>query len=123
MARGSRTAAAPFGLICGFPVASVSSEHWGYVAGIGVASHPQGAAVAEAVAFWGGPGCTELPFPVCKTGHRPWDLTTGAKMYGCARHSGERKRRIDAAGGHLRPGWESFDQWGAAPPPPPPPRQ
>ena len=57
MARGSRTPAAPFGFICGFPVATVSSEHWGYVAGQ-APTHAQGVAVAAAVAFWGGPGCT-----------------------------------------------------------------
>jgi hypothetical protein len=99
----------------------VSSEHYGYVAGQAL-THAQGAAVVDAMTFWGGAACSELPFPVCKTSHKPWDPATGAKMYGCVRHSGERKRRIDAAGGHLRPGWASFDQWGDAPPPPPPPK-
>ena len=98
----------PFGYICGFPVQHVASELWGYVSGQ-AATHAQGAAVAAAVARWGGAGCSELPFPVCKTGYRPWDPASGAKMYGCPRHSGERKRRIDAAG--MRPGWASFDQW------------
>jgi hypothetical protein len=98
----------PFGFICGFPVQHVASELWGYVSGQ-AATHAQGAAVAAAVLHWGGPGCTELPFPVCKTGYKPFDPVTGAKMFGCARHSAERKSRIKAAG--LRPGWASFDQW------------
>lgn len=98
----------PFGFICGHPVQSVASELWGYVSGQ-AATHAQGLAVAAAVSYWGGPACTELPWPVCKTGYKPFDPVSGAQLFGCPRHSGERKRRILAAG--LRPGWASFDQW------------
>ena len=57
--------------------------------------------------FWGGPTCTELPFPVCKTGYRPFDAQ-GNRLYGCSRHSELRAQRIAKAGGALRPGWQSF---------------
>jgi hypothetical protein len=65
LSRHSCTREVPFGFICGFPVKSVSSEHWGFVAG-GEVEHAQAIAVASAVATWAAPGCSELPFPVCK---------------------------------------------------------
>ena len=102
----------PFGFICGFPVKSVSSEHWGFVAG-GEVEHAQATAVASAVATWAAPGCSELPFPVCKTGYRPWDPETGEQLFGCSRHSAIRAARIRSGGGYTRPGWASFDQWPA----------
>lgn len=110
----------PYGYICGFPVKSVSSEHWGYVAG-GQVEHAQAAAVAAAVATWAAPGCSELPFPVCKKGYRPWDPVTGRQLFGCGRHSGIREQRMAAAGGYTRPGWASFNQWPAPPAPAPAP--
>lgn len=99
----------PFGFICGYPVASASSEYWGYVEGQS-GSHPQALAVKAAVERWGGPGCTELAFPVCKTGYRPRDLTTGARLFACARHDAARRAALRAAGWRPRPGWESFRQ-------------
>jgi|APGre2960657444_1045066.scaffolds.fasta_scaffold00708_9 hypothetical protein len=111
MSLASRTPSVPYGYICGYPLASVSSEHWGYIAGVQLSTHAQALAVASAVAFWGGPGVTELPFPVCKTGHRPRDAATGEKLYGCVRHSEMRRKRMEGAGGYTRPGWASFDQW------------
>jgi hypothetical protein len=100
----------PYGFICGFPVKSVSSEHWGYVAG-GEVAHAQASAVAAALAIWAAPGLTELPFPVCKTGYRPFDPVTGRQLFGCGRHSSIREERMAASNGYTRPGWESFCQW------------
>ena len=65
-------------------------------------------------------GGTELGFPVCKRGYRPF-AEDGSRRYGCLKHHELRlenmrqpppkgaKRSED--GLYHRPGWEKFDQW------------
>jgi len=80
----------------------------------------QGRAVKEAVARWGAGGAhTELHFPVCKSGYRPYqlvqDTATGSlvreKLLACPRHHHQRRASIQVNGWNMRPGWASFDQW------------
>lgn len=74
----------------------------------------QATAVKKAVATWAAsPSDTELGFPVCKSGYRPFDLVTGERLYGCVRHHKVRLGRIEANNGYMRPGWIPFDQWPA----------
>jgi hypothetical protein len=54
---------------------------------------------------------TELDFPVCKSGYRPYDPVTGDTMYGCPRHHPLRLERLIKARWQPRPGWAAFDQW------------
>ena len=100
----------PYGFICGFPVASKSSELWGYIKGQQRFSGLQGDAIYAAAAKWGGGKRTELD-NVCKAGYKPFCPRTGAQMFGCRVHSDRRKELIERSGGHLRPGWEPFDQF------------
>lgn len=102
----------PHGFICGFPVQSRSSELWGYI--VTGRSGPQAEAIRKAALLWGGHRNSELGIPVCKTGYRPFNKVSGKRMYGCTEHSHVRQGRIEAHGGYLRPGWESFLQWGGA---------
>jgi len=120
MYRQSQTKAVPYGFICGYPVGGVSSELYGYYEGQGAMSGSQGRAVVEAMQKWGAEeagkgGGTELGFPVCKRGYKPFDQD-GTRLYGCLRHSHLRKEAMDQGGGgadtpYIRPGWESFAQW------------
>jgi hypothetical protein len=121
----SRTKTVPYGFICGYPVGGVSSELYGFYEGQGGKSGLQGEAVVEAMKKWGEneagtAGGTELGFPVCKRGYRPFG-EDGAPRYGCAKHSDLRLEAMrskpprgaaaDADGLYRRPGWERFDQW------------
>ena len=54
---------------------------------------------------------TELDFPVCKSGYRPYDPVTGLSLYGCPRHHPQRMERLIKAEWRLREGWARFDQW------------
>lgn len=121
----SRTKAVPYGFICGFPVQGVSSELYGFYEGQGGKGGRQGEAVVAAMKQWGEgkagtAGGTELGFPVCKRGYRPF-AEDGGRRYGCLKHHELRlenmrqpppkgaKRSED--GLYHRPGWEKFDQW------------
>ena len=121
----SRTKAVPYGFICGYPVAGVSSELYGYYEGQGGKAGAQGAAVVAAMRKWGEneagtAGGTELGFPVCKRGFKPFG-EDGERLFGCAKHNAARVEAMaskppkgsvsDADGRYLRPGWEPFDQW------------
>lgn len=107
----------PYGYICGFPVAGLSSELYGYVRGTMTNRGTQSEAVVEATRRWGrasddGSAATELHVPVCKRGYIPFDAD-GNRMYGCGTHSHARRARMLTPEGelYLRPGWERFDQW------------
>lgn len=121
----SRTKAVPYGFICGYPVAGVSSELYGYYEGQGGRAGAQGAAVVAAMRKWGENeagtvGGTELGFPVCKRGYKPFG-EDGEQLFGCAKHNAARVAAMaskppkgstsDPNGRYLRPGWEPFDQW------------
>lgn len=121
----SRTKAVPYGFICGYPVAGVSSELYGYYEGQGGKAGAQGAAVVAAMRKWGEneagtAGGTELGFPVCKRGFKPF-AEDGERLFGCAKHNAARVEAMaskpprgavtDPEGRYLRPGWEPFDQW------------
>jgi hypothetical protein len=121
----SRTKAVPYGFICGYPVAGVSSELYGYYEGQGGKAGAQGAAVVAAMRKWGEneagtAGGTELGFPVCKRGFKPF-AEDGERLFGCAKHNAARVLAMaskpprgaacDPEGRYLRPGWEPFDQW------------
>ena len=121
----SRTKTVPYGFICGYPVGGVSSELYGFYEGQGGKSGSQGEAVVAAMKKWGEneagtAGGTELGFPVCKRGYKPFG-EDGARMYGCAKHSNLRLEAMrskppegataDTDGLYHRPGWERFDQW------------
>ena len=103
----------------------VSSELYGFYEGQGGKSGSQGEAVVAAMKKWGEneagtAGGTELGFPVCKRGYKPFG-EDGARMYGCAKHSNLRLEAMrskppegataDTDGLYHRPGWERFDQW------------
>jgi len=106
----------PFGYICGYPVSAVASELYGYYPGQLAMLTQQGLAVKQAVARWStDPSKTELDFPVCKSGYRPHDVTTGEPLYGCPRHHAARRARLQESGWRGRPGWEAFHQWEAVP--------
>jgi hypothetical protein len=115
----------PYGFICGYPVAGVSSELYGYYEGQGGKAGAQGAAVVAAMRKWGEneagtAGGTELGFPVCKRGFKPFG-EDGERLFGCAKHNAARVEAMaskpprgastDPEGRYLRPGWEPFDQW------------
>ena len=73
----SRTKTVPYGFICGYPVGGVSSELYGFYEGQGGKSGSQGEAVVAAMKKWGEneagtAGGTELGFPVCKRGYKPF---------------------------------------------------
>ena len=121
----SRTKAVPYGFICGYPVAGVSSELYGYYEGQGGKAGAQGAAVVAAMRKWGENEAgtavgTELGFPVCKRGFKPF-AEDGERLFGCAKHNAARVEAMaskpprgaacDPEGRYLRPGWEPFDQW------------
>ena len=65
-------------------------------------------------------GGTELGFPVCKRGFRPFG-EDGERLFGCAKHNAARVEAmsrkpprgspVEDDGRYLRPGWEPFDQW------------
>jgi hypothetical protein len=65
-------------------------------------------------------GGTELGFPVCKRGFKPF-AEDGERLFGCAKHNAARVEAMaskpprgaacDPEGRYLRPGWEPFDQW------------
>ena len=121
----SRTKTVPYGFICGYPVGGVSSELYGFYEGQGGKSGSQGEAVVAAMKKWGEneagtAGGTELGFPVCKRGYKPFG-EDGARMHGRAKHSNPRLEAMrskppegataDTDGLYHRPGWERFDQW------------
>ena len=75
-------------------MAAVSSELYGYYEGQ-LNMRKQGPAVMEAVAAWSSdPTKTELDFPVCKSGYRPFDPMSGKRLYGCSRHHKLRRQRL-----------------------------
>ena len=121
----SRTKAVPYGFICGDPVAGVSSELYGYYEGQGGKAGAQGASVVAAMKKWGEneagtAGGTELGFPVCKRGFKPFG-EDGEVLFGCGKHNAARYAamsqkppkggQVNEKGLYLRPGWEPFDQW------------
>ena len=90
----SRTKAVPYGFICGYPVAGVSSELYGYYEGQGGKAGAQGAAVVAAMRKWGEneagtAGGTELGFPVCKRGFKPFG-EDGERLSGARKHHAAR---------------------------------
>jgi len=111
----SATETVPCGFICGFPTGGGGDLYGGntYARTSRVPTSAQAEAQAVAAARWGdGPaGREQITHAVCKGKFQPW-RTDGERAYGCFRHHGIRKARIERAG--LRPGWESFEQW---PPP------
>jgi|TARA_B110000977_G_scaffold64834_1_gene88252 hypothetical protein len=127
MYSSSRTRRVPYGFICGYPVAGVSSELYGYYEGQGGKAGAQGTAVVAAMRTWGEgeagtAGGTELGFPVCKRGFKPFS-EDGEPLFGCAKHGKSRFAAMSLpppeggavdgkTGLYLRPGWEPFDQWG-----------